>query len=54
EIITYEDALRGADSANDLRLSIKLNSKRPIPSETANGVIAEETQFQLKTDPTDS
>ncbi len=54
EIITYEDALRGADSANDLRLNIKLNSKRPIPSETATGVIAEETQFQLKTDPDDS
>jgi len=27
-IITYEDALRNADSANDLRLNIKLNSKR--------------------------
>jgi len=52
-LITYEDALRGADSANDLRLSIKLNSKRPIPSETASGLIAKETQFQLKTDPTD-
>jgi twitching motility protein PilU len=25
--ITYEDALRNADSVNDLRLSIKLNSK---------------------------
>lgn len=27
EIITYEDALRNADSVNDLRLQIKLNSK---------------------------
>lgn len=28
ELITYEDALRFADSVNDLRLQIKLNSKR--------------------------
>ncbi len=54
ELISFEDALRAADSANDLRLSIKLKSKRPIPSETASGVIAEETQFQLKTNATDS
>ena len=27
ELITYEDALRNADSINDLRLNIKLNSK---------------------------
>jgi twitching motility protein PilU len=27
ELITYEDALRNADSINDLRLQIKLNSK---------------------------
>jgi len=26
-MITYEDALRNADSVNDLRLNIKLNSK---------------------------
>ena len=26
--ISYEDALRNADSVNDLRLNIKLNSKR--------------------------
>jgi twitching motility protein PilU len=26
--ITYEDALRNADSVNDLRLQIKLNSQR--------------------------
>ncbi|QCU89579.1 PilT/PilU family type 4a pilus ATPase [Thiomicrorhabdus sediminis] len=29
--ITYQDALRYADSANDLRLNIKLNSKLPPP-----------------------
>jgi twitching motility protein PilU len=28
-LITYEDALRNADSVNDLRLNIKLNSKLP-------------------------
>jgi twitching motility protein PilU len=28
--ITYEDALRNADSVNDLRLNIKLNSKRAM------------------------
>jgi twitching motility protein PilU len=27
-LITYEDALRNADSVNDLRLQIKLNSQR--------------------------
>jgi twitching motility protein PilU len=27
-VVTYEDALRNADSVNDLRLNIKLNSKR--------------------------
>jgi twitching motility protein PilU len=27
ELISYEDALRNADSVNDLRLQIKLNSK---------------------------
>ena len=27
-VITYEDALRNADSVNDLRLQIKLNSQR--------------------------
>jgi twitching motility protein PilU len=30
--ITYEDALRNADSTNDLRLNIKLNSKLPLPN----------------------
>ncbi len=27
-LIAYEDALRNADSVNDLRLNIKLNSQR--------------------------
>jgi Tfp pilus assembly ATPase PilU len=30
-LITYEDALRNADSVNDLRLQIKLNSQRAQP-----------------------
>ncbi len=30
EAISYEDALRNADSVNDLRLMIKLNSKQPL------------------------
>ncbi len=51
--ITYQDALRAADSANDLRLNIKLNSKHPIPSETADGTLSENTQFQLQTDSTE-
>jgi len=33
ELITYEDALRNADSVNDLRLQIKLNSKHSKPGE---------------------
>jgi len=32
ELITYENALRNADSLNDLRLQIKLNSKHSDPS----------------------
>ncbi len=51
--ITYQDALRAADSANDLRLNIKLNSKQPIPNETADGTLSENTQFQLQTDSTE-
>ena len=30
-VISYEEAIRNADSANELRLNIKLNSKRPSP-----------------------
>jgi twitching motility protein PilU len=35
--ITYEDALRNADSLNDLRLQIKLNSQRGKSSDLAAG-----------------
>ena len=35
--ITYEDALRNADSVNDLRLQIKLNSKRGRRQDLAAG-----------------
>jgi len=35
--ITYEDALRNADSANDLRLNIKLNSKRARQPDLSKG-----------------
>lgn len=34
--IRYEDALRNADSLNDLRLNIKLNSHRPLPENLAS------------------
>ena len=29
--ISYEEAIRNADSANELRLNIKLNGTRPAP-----------------------
>ena len=35
--ITYEDALRNADSVNDLRLQIKLNSQRAKTQDLAHG-----------------
>jgi twitching motility protein PilU len=35
--ITYEDALRNADSVNDLRLQIKLNSQRGRRQDLAAG-----------------
>ncbi len=35
--ITYEDALRNADSVNDLRLQIKLNSQRARNSDLSSG-----------------
>ena len=35
--ITYEDALRNADSVNDLRLQIKLNSQRGKTQDLAAG-----------------
>jgi Tfp pilus assembly ATPase PilU len=31
--VTYEDALRNADSVTDLKLAIKLHSKRGLPDE---------------------
>jgi twitching motility protein PilU len=36
-VITYEDALRNADSVNDLRLQIKLNSQRAKSIDLAAG-----------------
>ena len=36
-LITYEDALRNADSLNDLRLQIKLNSQRAKTHDLASG-----------------
>ncbi|WP_140626927.1 PilT/PilU family type 4a pilus ATPase [Methylibium rhizosphaerae] len=37
QFVTYEDALRNADSVNDLRLQIKLNSQRARNSDLAAG-----------------
>jgi twitching motility protein PilU len=31
-VIAYDEAIRNADSANELRLNIKLNSKRSAPA----------------------
>jgi twitching motility protein PilU len=39
-VITYEDALRNADSVNDLRLQIKLNSQRAKNQDLASGTEA--------------
>lgn len=39
ELITFEDALRNADSSNDLRLNIKLQSKRALPDSMTSGSI---------------
>jgi twitching motility protein PilU len=36
-VVSYEDALRNADSANDLRLNIKLNSRRARQPDLAKG-----------------
>jgi len=36
-VITYEDALRNADSVNDLRLQIKLNSQRAKSQDLSSG-----------------
>jgi len=37
-LITYEDALRNADSTNDIRLEIKLKSKRSDKKDESNGL----------------
>ena len=36
-MITYEDALRNADSVNDLRLQIKLHSQRARTTDLSAG-----------------
>ena len=36
-VVTYEDALRNADSVNDLRLQIKLNSERARSGDLSSG-----------------
>jgi len=38
--ISYEDALRNADSVNDLRLNIKLNSKEAKNRDITAGIDA--------------
>jgi len=35
--VNYEDALRNADSVNDLRLQIKLNSERARSGDLSSG-----------------
>jgi twitching motility protein PilU len=37
QVVTYEDALRNADSVNDLRLQIKLHSHRAKSSDLTAG-----------------
>lgn len=49
-LITYHDALRGADSMNDLRLNIKLNSKLPQPKDDGSELSNSAMQFSLKED----
>jgi len=38
DLIGYEDALRNADSVNDLRLQIKLNSRHGDPLAAGGGI----------------
>ena len=45
--ITYEDALKNADAMNDLRLEIKLKSKRPPPSNEFNA-FDDNPQFSMQ------
>ena len=42
--ISFEDALKNADSANNLRLQIKLRSSRGIPEGSVEDVAKEEKQ----------
>ena len=37
-VISYEDALRNADSVNDLRLNIKLHSKESKARDITEGI----------------
>ncbi|GKT11832.1 MAG: twitching motility protein PilU [Thiomicrorhabdus sp.] len=50
-LIEYNDALRAADSANDLRLNIKLNSQHPQPVEDGAIEAADKPAFNLKPQP---
>jgi twitching motility protein PilU len=49
-LISYEDALRNADSKNELRLRVKLESKREMKNPEAEGQslqIVEEEEGQV-------
>jgi len=50
DAIRYEDALRNADSLNDLRLNIKLNSQRPLPENIASAQ-ADEAKLSMQDTP---
>lgn len=39
DLISFEDAIRNADSANDLRLNIKLNSSKGLPKDKGDQTI---------------
>ena len=47
-LVTYQDALRAADSSNDLRLDIKLNSKLSAPEEVLIENASSASSFSLK------
>ncbi|WP_028486029.1 PilT/PilU family type 4a pilus ATPase [Thiomicrorhabdus chilensis] len=51
--ISYEEALRNADSMNNLRLKIKLESKRPLPEKIEQEInnLASQGGFKVKEDP---
>jgi len=50
--ISYQDALRSADSPNDLRLMIKLHSKIPQPIDEADSDFSLQADEEEKTAPT--